>query len=306
MLRLPPLNALRAFEAVARHLSFKRAAEEFRVTQGAVSRHVLRLEAFLGKRLFERGHRQVRLTPDGARYLPAVRDAFVGIADATGALTADRGREMLRLRLPPTCAILWLVPRLARFNTRHPDIPVRVTTSHDPVEFDGGDVDVDAAIHYGGNPAPGLVAERLFGEVLVPAMSPALAARPPRLDAPADLLGHVLLHSIHRPDDWPQWFRLAGVPAPEFPDGLIFENSSLTYQGAIEGLGVAMAQAAFALDEVRSGRLVVPFDLAVRNEAAYAFVVPEANAGLRRVRLFRDWIAAEAALTRAAGARYAI
>lgn len=299
MLQLPPLNALRAFEVAARHLSFKRAAEELCVTQSAVSRHILNLEDFLGTKLFQRRHRQVVLTREGSVYLQAVREALIGIANATSALAAARDQRMLKLKMPPTCAIRWLVPRLARFHDRHPEVSVQLTTSHDPVNFDRDDVDV--AVQYGRRVQRGLEGERLFGEVLVPVVSPKPAVEMPRLDGPADLSPQVLLHSIQRPEDWPRWFAAAGLPAPAVDQGLIFQNSSLTYQGAVDGLGVAMAQLAFVIDELKSGRLTEPFDLRLHHEDAYFFVVPRDRGRLQRVRDFRAWIAEEAAQTRAAG-----
>ena len=143
MLGLPPLNALRAFEAAGRHLSFKAAAAELCVTQGAVSRHVLNLESFLGVSLFVRSHRQVSLTPEGLAYLKEARDALLRISDATSRARSRTDERTLRIKAPPSCSIRWLVPRLGRFHARHPDVAVQVTTSHDPIDFDRDQVDVE-------------------------------------------------------------------------------------------------------------------------------------------------------------------
>jgi LysR family glycine cleavage system transcriptional activator len=295
-LRLPPLNALRAFEATARHLSFRRAAEELFVTQGAVSRHILKLEGFLGIRLFVRLHKRVELTREGNSYLHEVRDAFLRISHATRNLTAGTDAKLLRIKLPPTCAIRWLVPRLGRFHAHHPDFAVQVTTSHDPVSFDRDEV--DAAIQYGEAFGPQLVSERLFREVLIPVCSKTLIRRPHRLARASDVARHVLLHSIRRPSDWQQWFKAAGVPDYSTEQGMSFENSTLTYQGAVDGLGIAIAQYAFVADDLASGRLVAPLDIRVHNTVGYHLVIPADRERLAKIRAFKVWIAAEAALTR--------
>ena len=298
MLRLPPLNALRAFEAAARHTSFKRAAEELCVTQGAISRHIQKLEADLGAALFTRRHRQVLLTKEGADYLVTVRDAFGRISQASSNLRTRTEDKMLKVKLPITCAVRWLVPRLARFHGLQPGISVQITTSHDPVDFDREDIDV--AVHYGRRAEQGLACERLFDEVLLPICSPKLLAKPPPLKKPRDLAGHVLLHSIRRPQDWPQWLAKAGAGDVEGEPSLIFENSSLTYQGVMEGLGLAMAQLALVADDLASGHVVAPFETRVENDVAYMLVYPKERAASRKVAGFHAWIAREAAATRRA------
>ena len=298
-LRLPPLNALRAFEAAARHASFKRAAAELCVTPGAVSRHVQKLEQSLGTRLFRRSAGQVELTDDARTYLEAVRDAFVRISEATAAARESGAHErLLRVHVPPTCAARWLVPRLVHFHAEQPDIAIELTTSHDAVDFARDDV--DAAIAYGATFPAGLEAEPLFGEVLVPVSNPAASRSAPRVRAARDLADHVLLHSIRRPDDWPAWFAAAGVRDIRLPRTLAFENSTLTYQGALDGLGVAIAQLAFVHDEVERGRLVVPLPVRLEAAQSYALVFPAHKSGLRKVGAFAAWAAREAAMTRAA------
>ena len=304
MLRLPPLNALRVFEAAARHNSFKRAAEELCVTQGAVSRHVQKLEADVGAKLFTRHHRQVRLTRDGSDYLAIVRDAFSRISQATNTLRSRGDERMLKVKLPITCAVRWLVPRLARFHGLHPEISVQITTSHDPVDFSREDIDV--AVHFGRRAAAGLVSETLFHEVLIPICSPALMAGPPALRRPRDLVNHVLLHSIRRPNDWQQWLYVAKASDVEAEHSLIFENSSLTYQGVTDGLGLAIAQLAFVADDLASGQLVAPFQTRVENDSAYILVFPRERAGLQKIRDFHAWVAREAAVTRRALAAEAL
>ncbi len=292
MSRLPPLNALRAFEAAARHLSFKRAAAELCVTPGAVSRHVGNLEEDLGTRLFTRSNRAIRLTRHGETYLEGMRDAFARMDRATAALrSAVRDETVLRLKLPPTCAVRWLVPRLAGFHERHPEISVQIATSHDPVDF--ADEETDLAIQYGDRMTDGLAGERLIDEVLVPVCKPGLIEAATPLP-PDDLARCVLLHSFKRPDDWPRWFAAAGIPDRKIEREIVFENSSLTCQGAIDGLGVAIAQQAFVLDELRTGRLVAPTDRPLATEFGYYLVYPREKARQKKVRLFQSWITTEA------------
>lgn len=287
---LPPLNALRAFEAAARHLSFKLAGRELHVTPGAVSRHIANLEAYLGARLFVRHHRQVVLTRAGKAYLRDVRDGLHRIAHATGVLMSGCDENVLRIKSPPTFAIRWLVPRLAEFHARYPDMSVQVTTSHDPVDFDFDDV--DAAIQYGAALDRTLAGERLFREVLVPVCSPKRAG-PSGTMSPRDLAAEVLLHSLRRPDDWPRWFEAAGAPGLDLKQKLVFENSSLTYQGAIDGLGVAVAQIALVRDELMAGRLVTPSRIAVKRDVSYFLAYPRERARRKKFKLLQGWIARE-------------
>ena len=296
MLRLPPLNALRAFEAAGRHLSFKQAAIELCVTQGAVSRHILNLEEHLGVNLFTRSHRQVKLTPEGLAYLEDVRKAFVRIAHATSQTQTKFAERTLRIKAPPTCSIRWLVPRLGRFHALHPDIAVQVSTSHDPVDFERDDVDV--AVHYGAGVANGWKYERLFGEILIPICSGTFLGRGRKRMSPREIAEQVLLHSIRRPGDWRQWLDAAGLAGLTATQELTFENSSMTYQGAADGLGIAIAQKALVADDVAAGRIVVPSDIEVRNPNAYYLVFPANRTTSKSIRSFHGWMAQEARATR--------
>jgi LysR family glycine cleavage system transcriptional activator len=289
---LPPLNALRAFEAAARHLSFKHAAEELCVTQGAISRHIVHLENALSTRLFVRRHRQVELTPEGLIYSRDVRNAFVALKRATANLGALADDNTLRIKIPPTCAVRWFVPRLARFHAAYPDIAVQITTSHEPAHFDRDRIDV--AIQYNGTDDSRLVCERLFGEVMIPVCSRHLAEQDGGIGEPRDVARHVLLKSIHRLDDWPRWFEVAGIELDSAPEReLVLENASLTYEAAEKGLGIALAQSAFVEDELRLGRLVVPIEQKLVTDAGYYIVFPEERARLAKLRAFRAWLARE-------------
>ena len=286
--RLPPLNAVRAFEAAARNGSVTRAARELSVTQGAVSRHVRALERWLGAQLVERAQHGIRLTTQGSAYFRSLRGALDQIDHATRQLQKSPDENLLRLKLPPTFAIRWLVPRLAAFHALHPSIDVQITTSHERADFDREDI--DACIHSEREPHPGPGFRRLVGEVLLPVCSPRLLQRGRRLDTPADLSGQVLLCSLNRPDDWPAWLRAAGVPHIDGNSGLKFENAALAYQAAVDELGVMIAQQALVEDDLRSGRLVAPIDLPLRMPGGYYLAYPPDRPRSSRVIAFEEWV----------------
>ena len=295
--RLPPLNALRAFEAVARNGSVTRASRELAVTQGAVSRHVGTLEHWLGTRLFVRTQRGVTLTPQGSAYFRALRGAFDQIDHATRQLQQSPDENLLRLKLPPTFAIRWLIPRLARFHAMHPRIDVQITTSHERADFDREDI--DACIHSEPEPPTGPGFRRLVGEVLLPVCSPRLLANLP-LAAPPDLARHVLLCSLNRPDDWPAWLAAAGVPHIDGNSGLKFENAALAYQAAVDELGVMIAQRALVQDDLATGRLVAPIAMPLRTPGGYYLAYPPYRPRSERVAAFEEWIVGEAQAAEAA------
>lgn len=215
--------------------------------------------------------------------------ALQRIALAAEAIWDGRDNRVLRIKLPPTCAIRWFVPRLARFHALHPDISVQVTTSHEPVDFDREPI--DAAIYWGDGIPRGLDGLRLFGERLVIVCSPKFLKASNLQKISAEALGnYVLLHSFRRPDDWRFWFTQAGFPNTVLNRFLEFENSSLTYQGAIDGLGVAIAQLAFVQDDLTEGRLVIANDLMVDTKTAYFLTYPRERALLARVKALHHWL----------------
>lgn len=292
--RLPPLNALRAFEAAARCGNFTRAAQELFVTQGAVSRHIATLEDWLKMQLFERGRHGIRLTPAGESYFASMRVAFDQIEHGTRQLQQQRPDEwLLRVKLPPTFAIRWLIPRLARFHALHPRIDVQITTSHKPVDFERDDIDV--SIHSEPSPPVGPGYRLLFRETLLPVCAPALLRRDPPLKQPADLAHQALLSSLNRPHDWQTWLAAAGATDIDTRRGLKFENAAMAYQAAAEELGVMVGLLAFVRDDLASGRLVAPFDLRVPTEGGYFMAWRTDRPAPQRVRDFESWIAAEAA-----------
>ena len=283
------MNALRAFEAASRHSSFTSAARELFITQGAVSRHVSTLEKWLEVQLFSRKSRGIELTPKGQVFFRLVRGALDQLEYAARQLQQRPDEKTLRLKLPPTFAIRWLVPRLARFHARNPDIDVQITTSHQPVDFNREDV--DACIHSDTRPPANAHFRRLFGERLLPVCSPALSGA--RLDCAQDLERHVLICSLNRPRDWPTWLAAAGITDIDGNNGIKLENSALTYQAAIDGLGVVIAQRSFVLDDLRAGRLIAPLNLEVPGDGSYYLCYPAERSRSQAVSAFEEWVVGE-------------
>jgi len=294
--RLPPLNAVRAFDAVARHGSVTGAARELCVTQGAVSRHVTALEGWLGATLFTRAQRGVTLTAKGSAYFRTINGALDQIDFATRQVQTSPEGKLLRLKLPPTFAIRWLVPRLAAFHALHPHIDVQITTSHEPADFDREDV--DACIHSERDTPPGPGFRRLFGEVLLPVCSPRLLQRKPKLREPRDLARHQLLCSMNRPRDWPTWLAAEGVREMAGDGGRQCAAAALAYQAAIDELGVMIAQRALVDDDLASGRLVAPIALPVPTTGAYYLAYPPNRQRSANVTAFEDWIVTAARAVR--------
>ena len=290
--RLPPLNALRVFEAAARHLSFTRAAEELNVTQAAVSHQIKGLEARLELKLFRRLNRALLLTDQGQAYFPPVRDALEALAAATERLGADDTAGRLTVSTLVSFAANWLVPRLGRYRALNPEIDVRITTSDNLVDF--ARQDVDLAIRYGSGDWRGLDAVRLMTEEVFPVCSPGLPHGGPPLRNPSDLGHFTLLHDEMR-EDWRMWLMAAGATGIDATRGPGFSNSNLVVQAAIAGEGVALGRSVLVADDLAVGRLVRPFDMSLPGEFAYYVVCPEANAKRPKVEAFREWLLDEAA-----------
>lgn len=298
MRRLPPLNALRAFEAAARQLSFTKAAEELSVTPGAISQQIKLLEELLETPLFQRDPRGLRLTAAGQAALPALREGFDRLQAGVRLITAGRQGGRLTVSVAPSFAAKWLVPRLDRFQAGAPDIEVLVHADMGLVDFQSQDVDL--AIRYGRGVYDGLISELLLAETIIPVCAPSLmtAARP--LLGPADLAAHALLHDDgqdHELATWPMWLRAAGVDI-DASRGPRFNQSSLVIDAAVRGRGVALAKFALAEADLEAARLVIPFDLATPTDFAYYIVYPAAKAQLPEVDAFRRWLLAEAAAAR--------
>ena len=288
--RLPPLNALRAFEAAARQLSFSKAGDELHVTHGAVSRAVRELERDLGVPLFVRTTRSVRLTAAGSSYAQEVRAALDQLASATAAVREHHGAGMLNISTTESFAARWLIPRLARFRQHQPDIDVRLSTSEKLSDFNSDGIDI--AIRYGRGNYPNVKTELLMKEDVVPVCSPKLLEGPHPLRTPDDLKYHTLIHEDFE-INWAVWLRAAGIDGVDPHRGPVFYLSSHAVQAAIQGEGVVLGRSALIGDELADGRLVQPFALSLPVELAYYVVYPPRAIERAKVKAFRDWIFGE-------------
>ncbi len=301
---IPPLNPLRAFEVAARHLSFTRAAEELCVTPSAVSHQIKVLEDNLGITLFVRDTKALILTSAGKAYLPGVQEAFRQLVQATYRVQREQQMQALKLNLPPTFAVKWLIPRMKRFMALHPEIDLRVSTSKNMSDFERDDVDVE--VRYGRGDYPGLHAELCLPVAVTPVCSPALLAGKAPLTTADDLRHHTLLHDDSTYDDvsnpdWATWLERAGVAGVDTARGPSFWPSHLVIDAAIDGLGVALAKRNWVRRDLAAGRLVEPFpELALGIEFSYYLVYPEERATDPRVRAFAAWVREELAVDAAA------
>ena len=253
--RLPSLNALRAFEAAARHESFTKAAEDLNVTQGAVSHQVKALEAEFGLKLFLRESKSLILTDPGRAYLEVVRDAFDRLAAGTEHLLQRENAGVLTVSMSPNFAAKWLIHRLGGFVAAHPGIELRVSASMQHIDF--AREDVDLAIRHGEGDWPGLHVTRLCTEALFPVCSPRLMQGRKALRKPEDLHRVTLLHSRER-NDWGAWLKVAKVENLDTSRGMVFNQMSMAIDAAADGQGVALARTALATWDLRAGRLVRP------------------------------------------------
>ncbi|WP_114394503.1 transcriptional regulator GcvA [Oleisolibacter albus] len=297
--RLPPLTALRAFEAAARHESLSRAAAELNVTHPALSRHVRDLEAWIGRPLFERHSRGLRLTQAGLVYRDALTAALDQIARATADLTAGAERRRLRLSVDPSFAQRWLARRLAGFLAAHPGIEVSLDATAQKTEFRG---DADLGIRFGRPPWPGLRAHLLALVRTFPVGTPALVAD---LSSPADLLRRPLL--LEHPDEpWYRWMATAGVEGVTRLEGPRFFEAAHAIDAAVAGQGLALGDLVLAGDELADGRLRRPFPVQIPQDA-FHLVAPPDHFRRPEVAAFTDWIRAEmVAHLRAVGGEEAV
>lgn len=297
--RVPPLNALKAFEAASRTGSFTLAARDLHVSQGAVSRHVMRLEEYLGVELFDRRKRDIVLTAAGVEFAHDISDAFALIGRATARVASRSTRDDLRVTLFPSIA-RWVMPRLARFRQDYPNVDLTLSTSPNPANLKRAEADVT---NVRSPPVPsGLETYPMFEVVLQPVCAPALAKQLRQLE---DLRQVPLLQSVNRPGDWPLWLQTADTSLPRKTRFLRFENSAMMYQAAVDGVGVAMSHIAFVADDLAAGRLVHPFKLTARTGEVYHLAWLPTSAEREGIRVFRDWLAAEIKRSTAARSRRA-
>lgn len=304
--RTPPLPALRVFDAAARHLSFTAAAAELSVTQGAVSRQIRQLEAFLQRKLFVRLTRRVELTPFGAEYFRAVAGALDTLESATERLLSTSAHSVLTVSVLPTLAANWLMPRLARFTQANPDVEVRMITSIEPVDLQSGAADLAIRVGAlpGGRYGPdqpridldmvtnwrGVHADLLFPDVLTPICSRAYARTAPPLSKPADLVHHRLIHTATRQHAWPDWLRAHGCDPRFAKEGPRLGHFFMAIQAAREGEGVAIVPTVVLDQYPAMSELVAPFPPAVASAGEYYLLMHESRARVPAVRLFADWL----------------
>lgn len=308
--RLPPLNALRAFEAAARHLSVKKAAIELNVTPAAVSHQIRMLEDYLGVQLFHRYNRALELTDAARASLPKLQEGFDCLVQAVERLRTHVSGGVLTISAAPSFAARWLMPRLHRFIAAHPEVDVRVSARMRRVSVDGkGDVaeratveawidDSDIVVLYGRGNYPGLWVKKLLDLTLTPICSPQLVQGEHPLRKPADLAHHMLLHDdtgdlYDNEPFWDVWLRAANVTGIEARRGPHFSHAVLAFEAAIDAVGVVATMPVLAAEDMAAGRLVAPFDLHVPLASAY-YLVSREGAARPAVALFRDWLLEEA------------
>jgi LysR family glycine cleavage system transcriptional activator len=294
---LPPLSALRAFEAAARHMSFSKAADELHVTPAAISHQIHALEQDLGVRLFHRMNRSIELTASARVLLPGLSEAFAGIQSSVRRLRAHNDTGTLTVTASPSFAAKWLVLRLHRFQESSAEVDVRISATDEVVDLTKGDFDI--AIRYGTGNYPGLDVEMLFTNEVFPACSPQLLTAGPPLRTPDDLPLHNLIHdqAIERDPlvpTWPMWLKAAGVKKIPATGGLSFNNMHLALDAAIAGHGVVLAYSTIAAADLAAGRLVRLFSLALPDQFAYYIVTAPGALERPKVRAFRDWLRQEA------------
>ena len=295
MKRLPPLKALRAFEAAARHSSLSRAAAELNVSPGAVSQQVKLLEDYLNLKLFERLHRQIVLTDAGEKLLPGVSNAFDQIQHSVNAVKQDDDDRPLTVSAAPSFASRWLVPRLRDFGDQYPDIDVRIDPSTELVDLAHSDIDI--GIRFGAGHYPGLKADFLIRQEVVPVCSPAIISKEHPLNHPNDLRHYQLIHYEHSLDepewpDWEMWLAAAGAEKVPFNRGPRFGEVNLLIDAVIQGQGVALAGSISVNDAIDSGQLIKPFNLTFPLSFAFYLVFDESRQGDRKISAFREWMLA--------------
>ncbi len=302
--RLPPLNALRAFEAVARHSSFARAAVELNVTKAAVAQQVRLLEEEIGARLVERSGRGLKLTQSGAAGAGPLAEGFALIARAARAMREGGGRRFLIINSAPSFAATWLVGRIGKFKARHPETDVLIDA--DPIDEALESGAADALIRWGAGDFPGLSATLLFKEDVFPVCAPGLVAGNNPLRSPEDLARHTLLHLDWNPAHaswpaWSDWLKAAGALNVDARHGVFFNNMAMTLRAAAQGQGVALTSFAIAADDLAAGRLVQPFKTSVPTPFGYYFLCRQHEAAAPRIKALREFLSEEAALSAAMG-----
>ena len=288
MRRLPPLNALKMFEASARNLSFSGASEELFVTPSAVSHQVKTLENFLGVELFHRSNRKVTLTPQGEQYLASVKHAFDEIEMATQRLSATQGASVVQISVAPNFLIRWLMPRMSRFRALFPDVELQINASMGLLDFNR--TSTDMAVYYGNGEWDDIEVEFLRKVMLVPVCGPGLLQTGPPLEKPSDLANHTLIYVSKRTWEWDNWLKKAGVEFITPKGSMQLSSSQLTTAAAQENLGVALTDQTLISREIESGKLVVPFDIPLDTKKAFYLVYRKHRPLTKGMEAFRNWL----------------
>jgi len=288
MRRLPPLNALKMFEASARNLSFSGASEELFVTPSAVSHQVKTLENFLGVELFHRSNRKVTLTPQGEQYLASVKHAFDEIEMATQRLSVTQGASVVQISVAPNFLIRWLMPRMSRFRALFPDVELQINASMGLLDFNR--TSTDMAVYYGNGEWDDIEVEFLRKVMLVPVCGPSLLQTGPPLEKPSDLANHTLIYVSKRTWEWDNWLKKAGVEFITPKGSMQLSSSQLTTAAAQENLGVALADQTLISREIESGKLVVPFDIPLDTKKAFYLVYRKHRPLTKGMEAFRNWL----------------
>jgi LysR family glycine cleavage system transcriptional activator len=288
MRRLPPLNALRAFETVARTGTLTRAGEELLVTPTAVGRHVKNLEDILGTSLFRRESGALTLTADGHRYARSLSRAFEIMGEATDLVVGSKRRTPVALRAYTTFLVRWLIPQLPEFQCAHPEVELRLTTAFDPVDFDRDEVDL--GVRYGTGQWAGLEATPLFNDELVAFGNAEMKARFGHVPTDEAFASSVLLTHTLRLDDWPDWLEAAGLDEIIPADKMQLDDMALIYQAALDGIGVGLSQRRYLAADFAAGRLYQLSPVVLRRQRGFHLVYLPETGRLPAVRAFIDWL----------------
>lgn len=295
---LLPLNALRAFEAASRHLSFSKAADELSVTPGAISQHIRLLEDTIGQPLFRREAKGLQLTDLGRSAVPLLRDGFERLMDGSAMLREPVRKKQVSVSVAPSFAAKWLMPRMDDFHALHPEIEVWISADMEPVSLSDGNVDL--AVRYGPGGYAGTISDLLMSETVLPVCAPSLMQGDSPIRTPADLIRQPLLHDVSadadpsRPD-WAMWLKARKVRHPDPRKGSRFNQSSLLIEAALAGRGVALAKRALAQADLASGRLVAPFpDGSEAVGFAYHVILPRDRPASQSAKAFVGWLKKQA------------
>lgn len=293
-IRFPPIAALRALEAAARHLSYTKAAEELHITQSAVSHQIRHAEELWGLKLFERRGRRLMLTQNGQALVPVVRSFINGLTSTLEDLKGEDNRDSLRVSLLQSFAFKWLVPRLGHFNQQHPGIDVWISTTEELIDFTLDNADMGIRLGHGNWPE--LHVTPLLKEYVFPVCSPRLLEELGTPAKPEDLFNYPLLRrsAMDICPRWRDWFRDAGIQIKRIPKGTKFPDTSMAVQAAIDGQGVALARSAHVSDDLASGRLVKLFNIYSESSVAYFVVCPRGKENNPSILAFTEWLLEEA------------